>query len=164
MNSFVGQLKHLEEVLAFKLPAKLYIITNDGTFGDKVAEKYKIPEEKVRFWLNGRDKPNFPTKDAIKTVKKELDIRETDFVLLAVSRLIKPKRVDRTIKALKKVIVQHNNVKLVIVGDGEERKKLEKLVENLNLKDNIGFVGPVFYKEVNKFYSIADIFLPDFSI
>jgi len=159
VNSFIGQLKHLEEVLAFKLPAKLYIITNDGSYGDDVARRYKISDEKVRFWINGVNKPVFLTKDAKEKARKELDIKENDFILLTVSRLVGWKKVDRSVRALKNVIVQRRDVKLIIVGDGADRKKLDDLVKDLNLTSNIKFVGAVPHKEINNFFSIADVFI-----
>ena len=157
-------LLRFDEVLAFKIPCEYLIITNDGTKGDEVAKQLGVSVEKLKFWFNGVDKLNPLSNEEIKKIKKKMNIKKSDFILLTVSRLVQWKRVDRTIKALKEIIPKYNNIKLVIVGYGREIGKLKKLVEDLNLEDKIKFAGSIPYKDINKFYSIADIFISMYNI
>jgi glycosyltransferase involved in cell wall biosynthesis len=56
------------------------------------------------------------------------------------------------------------NVRLVIVGDGSERKILEKQVLDLGLIDKVIFIGYVSNNEKYNLLSLSDIFiLPSFS-
>jgi glycosyltransferase involved in cell wall biosynthesis len=57
-------------------------------------------------------------------------------------------------KILKKV-----PAKLVIVGDGPERKNLVGLTKELNLQDNVVFEGKIPPNELPKFYASADVFV-----
>ncbi len=60
-----------------------------------------------------------------------------------IGRLKKYKSVHHIIKAVKLLKKDIFNIRLIIVGDGDYRKELEKLVGNLNLKENVEFTGYV---------------------
>lgn len=61
--------------------------------------------------------------------------------ILFAGRLIKEKNVDILIKSIFKVREKIPGVNCIIIGDGPEKKKLEKLVQDLNLQNNIVFKG-----------------------
>ena len=77
-------------------------------------------------------------------------------LLVHVSNFRKVKRVNDVIR-----IFNHVNkripCKLLMIGDGPDRIDAEKLTRELNLSQNIRFVGKI--KSVEKFLSISDIFL-----
>ena len=47
---------------------------------------------------------------------------------------------------------------MVIVGDGDQRATLEKLAEELGVRERIHFVGNVPRNELTDYYNMADIF------
>jgi len=61
--------------------------------------------------------------------------------VLFAGRLIKEKKVDLLIEALSRVVKTHPDIKCMVVGDGPERIKLEKLRDDLNLKGTLEFSG-----------------------
>lgn len=61
--------------------------------------------------------------------------------LLFAGRLIKEKKVDLLIKSLPKVVETCGDLKCLVVGDGPERNKLEKLRDDLKLTDTVEFAG-----------------------
>lgn len=66
--------------------------------------------------------------------------------IIYVGRLIKAKKVDVLIRALKNAIDKKflsNEVRLLIVGDGIERNNLIELVKELNLMDRVTFKGHI---------------------
>lgn len=71
--------------------------------------------------------------------KKPSDSKE----IIYVGRLISLKMVDISIRAFSKVVSDFPEAVLRIVGDGEMRKSLEQLVKDLNLTDNVHFMGSV---------------------
>lgn len=75
--------------------------------------------------------------------------------VIYVGRLVDWKTVDIVIDAVAKT---KTNAQLRIVGDGDDRGKLEAYVTSKNLA-NIEFVGMVPHVEVNKYYDQADIFV-----
>jgi len=75
--------------------------------------------------------------------KRIQNIREhnekTDVIF--VGRLIKEKNVNVLIKSIKLLKYEMTDIKCLIIGDGPERRKLEKSVLDLDLGENIEFLG-----------------------
>lgn len=78
------------------------------------------------------------------------DSQQCDFSFISVCMLNKNKNVDLIINAFHKVLKSNINAKLKIVGDGPQREKLESLVENLNIKENVSFLGLLNREDVIK--------------
>lgn len=67
---------------------------------------------------------------------------QKDNAFVICSQLIKRKRIDKSVLAFCDFVRNnHNDYTLYIIGDGDERENLEKLVEQKNLKDHIIFTG-----------------------
>ena len=82
------------------------------------------------------------------------------FKILYLGRLIKKKGVDVIIKAVARLIRRSNvNIFLIIAGDGPEKSALVELAEQLNIRENVIFIGsvPEEYKEC--IYKLADAFV-----
>lgn len=92
-------------------------------------------------------------------LKEELGFKPDDYVILFVARLIRAKGVDVAIRALKYVVESEPSARLLIVGDGHNRKEFEKLAKSLGLWEYTKFIGGVRYQEVRKYYKIGDVFL-----
>ena len=61
--------------------------------------------------------------------------------ILSIGRLTKQKNFSLLISAFKEIIMEYPNLKLVILGEGEDRKKLEKLIMKLSLKNIVFLEG-----------------------
>ena len=86
----------------------------------------------------------------LKIAKKE------EKILVHISNFRKVKRVKDVVKIFNEV--QKNiPVKLLMIGDGPERKKAEQLTRKLNISSKVKFMGKL--KSVEEFLSIADVFL-----
>jgi glycosyltransferase involved in cell wall biosynthesis len=77
-------------------------------------------------------------------------------VILTVCRLDKNKAVDVLLKALQRL--KENNVEVLIVGDGTERKNLEELTVSLKLQNKVTFLGLKNRRELLELYNLSDIF------
>lgn len=62
-------------------------------------------------------------------------------LFLFVGRLVKMKRVDICIKAMKQVAKKHPKAKLMILGNGPEEQRLEFLIKKLSLENNVFLVN-----------------------
>ena len=76
--------------------------------------------------------------------------------LLFVGRLISQKGVNYLLEALTLVEVPY---KLIIVGDGSERKELESQVAALNIGEHVSFTGWQEHADIIQFYRQADVFV-----
>jgi glycosyltransferase involved in cell wall biosynthesis len=81
-----------------------------------------------------------------------------DIVLISVGRLAKEKNQDTLLKAAAQVMKDHANIRLVLIGDGDERKALKKLARELGIADQIEFTGNMPHREVIAHLKGADIF------
>jgi len=77
-------------------------------------------------------------------------------VVLTVCRLDKNKGVDILMNSIK--LLNSNDVDLLVVGEGEERKSLEKLSASLGMQKNVAFLGFRERGELLELYNLADLF------
>ncbi len=80
-------------------------------------------------------------------------------ILLSVGGLYKLKGHHLIIQALKKIIEKGYNAELWIVGDGQYKNSLMRLVNKLKLENNVKFLGGKYHKELAIIYNKADIFV-----
>jgi glycosyltransferase involved in cell wall biosynthesis len=85
-------------------------------------------------------------------------------VILSVGSLRKTKGHDLTLHALKALKPEFNNIRLLIIGGGEERNTLLKLAKELAIDDSVEFIPPLPHHKVMEYMSISDLFvLPSWS-
>ncbi len=80
-------------------------------------------------------------------------------VILTVGNLVERKGHDMVLKCLPKVLEEVPNTVYLIVGDGEQRQSLMKLVEELDLGEHVVFTGRVSDKELLQYYNACDVFI-----
>lgn len=147
------------EVFTYRLYYDLVIMTNDGTFGDKVSLHYGCPASKLVFWTNGIDKTMYnPDCDRVQ-FRKELGLPEDCPIVLSVARLAGMKRVDHVIEVMKYVTKARPDARLVIVGDGVDEEKLRQLTHDYGLDDVVLFVGAVAHSEIKNYFNASDVYV-----
>ena len=83
-------------------------------------------------------------------------------VLLTVSRLASPERYkghDRVIRTLPRVLLHHPDTIYLIVGDGDDRPRLESLAVECGVAKNVQFAGLVPPEELPDYFRLADVFV-----
>jgi teichuronic acid biosynthesis glycosyltransferase TuaC len=118
-----------------------------------------VPDQKVTVIPNGVDHTNFrplPRKQAREDLQFPLERR----VILSVGLLIPRKGFDILIKATKILVEKYgySDLLLIVVGEGESRRHLEKLTEHLGLQEHVRLAGAVAHENLYKWYSAADLF------
>ena len=87
-------------------------------------------------------------------------IERTGNTFIYVGRLSPVKRVSMVVEAFCAFSQKRGNkFRLLIVGDGEERKKVQKLAENSGFSDNIILTGVVEKKEVELYLQQSDFYI-----
>lgn len=148
LNNPIALALRFEEVLAFKSPCTKFIITNDGTGGDEVAEHFDIPKERLHFWMNGVDRPPLLSK-----------IFDNKIRIISMARLEGWKHVNRIITAFYLASLQNKDIVLEIVGGGPEEENLKKMVNDFGIKDRVTFYGEVSRTEALQVLGLSDIFI-----
>ena len=79
---------------------------------------------------------------------------------MTVSRLASSERYkghDRVIRSLPQVLLHHPEAIYLIVGDGDDRPRLEALASEFAVQDKVRFAGPVAGEELPDYYRLADV-------
>lgn len=151
-----------DEIVALKTPSSAVVMTNDGTRGDRILRALGVDGRRVHFWVNGVDDANLalPAGFDREEWRRRHGLKGLR-VLLVVSRLVAWKRVDRGIRCLAdlKRGGSHDDVVLLVVGDGPERPKLERLAEELGVRKSVRFAGALPHADVASYFASADVFL-----
>lgn len=166
-DTLKNKIKRYPHYEALQTPADLVVMTDDGTFGDEVLKRIGN-NSKCLFIRNGLDlfdryKEIMRNTD-VSEVKKELDIKHSERVLLMSSRLTSWKRVERGIAALKEVLAVRNDVKLVIAGDGDAKEFLENYANKLEVTEHVLFLGSVLQNRLYRYMLASDIFMSLYDI
>ena len=127
------------------------IITLYSESMKKYALKAGIPVNKIIITPTG---VNVDIKKQNRDIRKELNIKKDDKIILFVGLLNTRKGVDLILKTAQKL--DSKNIKIIIVGDGPQKKKNHKYVKQNNLENIFIFTG--YRKDVHNFYHEADIF------
>lgn len=134
------------------------VINPSKALTDALKEKgLKIPTEVIR---NSIDTNFFRPISSIKEkklIKKSFDIENKSIVYMG--RLSYEKSIDKIIKAFALMLEKKPNLKLMLIGDGPEKQKLENLAKELNIKEKIIFTGFLYKNELVRALWANDIFL-----
>lgn len=118
-------------------------------------EMLKIHNRNIEIIPNGINLDKF--KDATNKNQKNLNNAKNTRIILFVGNLRRDKGVKYLIHSMKFVISQKLKTKLLIVGDGPEKKSLEKITKQISLDDVITFKGRVSRNEVPEYMLKADM-------
>ena len=124
---------------------------------NELATLYKITTDKVHVIPNGVDYSRYAHARVSKSTLELLDRTDTHkIVLLYCGRLVRMKNVDFLLQAFSKMRTK-NKCLLAILGDGEERKRLEDEAAALSLAKHVRFIGKT--NKVEEFFAAGDIFV-----
>lgn len=88
------------------------------------------------------------------------DINENRKIILFVGRLIKKKGVESLLRAFAILPSEiRKNAALWIVGDGDQRNYLGNLSRELNVQDDVSFIGQIGNDFLPDYYAAADLFV-----
>lgn len=121
-----------------------------------------VPSGRIFIALNTIDTLYFEeaartSKDQIEPLKRELGVAGRE-IILYVGVLEKRKKIENLVLAFKELRKSMNNVALLIVGDGPNRRDLELLCEREEI-DDVHFLGKVGYDKMPLFYVLSDVFV-----
>ena len=81
------------------------------------------------------------------------------FVFVSVSNLIKLKHIDDLVRAFAVVNKTFPETKLCIIGDGNERKAIKRLVTDYHLEDSVTMTGRLDRTEIAEIFAETDCFV-----
>jgi glycosyltransferase involved in cell wall biosynthesis len=115
-------------------------------------------KNKIKTVHNGIEIPNFLSKDeslAFLSSKINTDLQDKKIVG-QIAELHPIKSIETTIEAAKYIVQKFPNTRFLIIGEGEERKKLEKLIHQNNLNQHVFLLG--FIDNAAQYIKAFDVF------
>ena len=92
-------------------------------------------------------------------VREELNLNNDCILIISTRNLNHVYNVETLIKAVPIVVEKVPETYFIIIGDGEERGKLERLAKELKIKENIRFLGVKPHEELPRYLASANIYV-----
>ena len=140
----------------WSLPAARRVVTVCQAFARELTHSGGVAANRINVQHNSI-RPEQPVSvEEIEALKTRLGITREERVLLAVGRLSSEKAHADLLQAVSLLpeVAPGISARLVIVGDGPERGRLEEAVASLGLVDRVTFIGQV--SDVRPYYAAAD--------
>jgi glycosyltransferase involved in cell wall biosynthesis len=134
-----------------------FLVVSD-VLKDKMIRGHGIPAEKVIRIYNGIEVDHYLPQDQNESrerIQNEFKIKGDTLLIGAIGRLVWQKGFEHLVQAMPKVLSQSPQTKVLIVGEGPLRNKLEALAAKLKVKEYIIFTG--FRGDVKEILSSIDI-------
>ena len=106
-----------------------------------------------------RFNPKNTSKEKINEIRKLVNVKEDEKLLVYVGRIAEEKNVDLLLKTFKKVKENNVKAKLLVVGLGPSYDKLVKLKDDYKLNDYVYFKGKVEGNDIPAYYHSSDAFI-----
>ncbi len=129
-------------------------IGNSLSVIDHLHRAAKIPLDRLQLVRGGIDIDRI--SNATPAQRSSLALNEMGRILISVGRLDPVKGLDHLLQAMPTVL-QKLDARLLLVGDGPERSRLESITETLQLQSHVHFLGP--RTDVPSLLKIADCFI-----
>lgn len=118
-------------------------------------KEFKIPVAAVS---NGVDLTNFKPGKVAKEIYDKYGLSKNSLKVLYVGRVDPEKKVGVIIEAFKKARSFLPKTEMIIVGDGVDRLRLEKIVSEEGLTNEVKFLGRVLPPDLYELYKVGDVF------
>lgn len=106
---------------------------------------------------NGIDQNKFNPDKEYKDIRTELNIPVNSVLILFIARFTSHKQPLKLIKAFEIAAQLNPEMHLLMVGDGDQKKEAEKLLDNSTIKNKVTLQG--FRQDVPDILAAADIFV-----
>jgi len=119
-----------------------------------------ISEERIRLLHLGADSMKFRRDIRLRNhCRKNLNFDNKDILIISSGKFEYSKEIHTLVKAFKKLLSYHSNIKLLLLGNGPEdyMTKIYTMVETNNITNKVIFNDFVSNKELPVYYNAADI-------
>ena len=151
--TLVGKNKSYEPVVSFSINHSDGVTAVSEFLKKSTLEHFSVDRD-IRVIYNFVDKARFQRQN--KQHFKRMIASHGEKILIHTSNMRKVKRVDDVIQVFAKVLERLPS-KLLMVGDGPERRRLEDKTREMGIADNVIFLGS--QDPVEEIYAVGDAFI-----
>lgn len=143
-----------QKMLEYALIRANLVIAQTPEMKKEIIEYYNIEKSKIKVVINPLDTDTIDEK--IKNIINPFDLKYINIV--AAGRITYQKGFDILIKSFKNVVKENPSFKLHIIGENEngEQEKLQQLIYDLDLTQNISFLG---YQNSYQYFYFSDLYV-----
>lgn len=134
------------------------LIANSHNTAGILQHDWNVPQSKIRVMHPGVDTARFVPAPRDLAVRESLGWGNRP-VVLTVGRLQERKGHDQMIRSLGEVRSQVPDVLYAIVGDGDQRRRLEALVDQESHREHVQFMGELDDAKLIQCYQQCDLFV-----
>lgn len=128
---------------------------------DRLIDEQGIPKEKIPLLPVTFDAKRFEIGSKPEYLLKRYGLQPNQPIILTVCRLARADRYkgyDQILQVLPEIRRYIPNVHYILVGKGDDRSRVEQLVTQLNLQENVTLAGFVPDHELCDHYNLCDVF------
>ena len=130
-----AKIKRITDQKIYEQYEKIVFVSKDNK--EKFEKIYNLKNEKYVIY-NYIDAQSV-IKKAEKSVSIPFDLN--DFNIVTVARLVEQKAIDRLVRVHTNLLKKGMNHKIYVIGDGPERERIEKLINENNVQDTFILLG-----------------------
>jgi 1,2-diacylglycerol 3-alpha-glucosyltransferase len=91
--------------------------------------------------------------------RAEFGFHPDDILFIYVGRLWPEKNLPFLLESFAQICQKHDNIRLLVVGDGPDRRKLIHQVTEAGIDTKVHFTGAIDHSQLPQYYQAADIFI-----
>ncbi len=129
--------------------AKFIFVVSRFT-GDWVQRECGVNKDKIVLLHPGVDLNQWPDVE-----RMEKPIQN----FFTITRLVDYKGIDKVLEAMALLKKHHTHWQYKIAGEGVDRVRLEKMIQDLNLSEHVSFLGAIDDDSLKQCYAEADVFI-----
>jgi len=150
------QLYNRMDLWALRLCSRVIAVSDELRNG---LEKHGIAENKIKVITNAVPVPPLAAQNDSDPCcfRQQHGISQEEFVFVYIGRLSEEKGLPYLLEAFAELIRPAVRARLVLIGDGPQRKMLEQRVVELSLEQQVSLTG--FQKQISPWLAIADCFV-----
>jgi glycosyltransferase involved in cell wall biosynthesis len=142
------------QVDRFTFPAADVVVSVCKAFTQRLL-RYGVAPDRLRVLHNSAEPKPRAAEERLRALRAQLGVADAEAVILTIGRMSREKGHADLIKALHAMPPTRRPWRLVLVGEGPERRNLERLVERRGMADRVVFAG--YRTDINEFYGIAKL-------
>lgn len=136
-----------------------YLVTNSNCNRKIIRDKYAFEADVVYHGIDTKKFSHCNNTTCKDFITKTLGLDNDSILLLFVGRFHEYKDIPTLIRAMPKVIKQHKNVKLLIIGGGETYPEVIREIQTNGVNSHVIILGNVSNEDLLKYYAGTDIFV-----
>ena len=145
-------LKMRISLLRFVLGGMNRIIVPSFYLRDILVTHYRVKPEKIAVVYNSVD---LKAMSKVNSAQRQPRGKQ----IIAIGRLVRHKRVEGIITALRELWAEFSDASLVLVGNGPERENLEQLAKKLGVAQKVRFYGSIDHNRTLRLLKASDVFV-----